>query len=103
MSAQLNHLASISRTKLDSPNSRASPDVKNSLCRVSVGREMSLAAECQEKLVVLEICYIVSFRFPGRCETSLPRRSDSFWEHVSEIVVSKALGDIPDHLGASIL
>lgn len=87
MSAQVNHLANVSHTKLDCPNSRAGSDIKDPLCCVSVGREISLAAECQEKLMILEICCIVSFGFAVTRETSLPRRSDSFWEHVNKICI----------------
>lgn len=84
MSAQVTLSANVSHTKLDCPNSRTGSDVKNSFRCVSVGREVSLAAKCQEKLMILEICCIVSCGFPGRRETSLPKRSDSFSEHVSE-------------------
>lgn len=43
--------------------------------------------------MVLEICcVIVSFKLVARGWKCLPRRSDSFWEYVSEDVVSKRMG-----------
>lgn len=63
MSAQVTLSANVSHTKLDSPNSGAGSDIEYSLCSVSIGREISLAAECQEKLMVLEICCFVTSDF----------------------------------------
>lgn len=88
-SAQVTHPVSISHTKLDCPNPRAGSDIEDSLRCVGIGREISLTAECQEELMVLEICCVVSFGFLVGRWKNLPRRSDSFWEHVSKNPVAK--------------